>query len=181
MTIHDEYRRQACEVRRTLERGRGARFPAASPHDIRHLSPFPTYIERAGGTRKWDVDGNEYIDTGWATARSFSATAIRRWCARWQEQIARGTHLGGCHELEVRWAELVTQLVPWRRAGALHDVGHRGDASGDVAVGAAHTGRSPDREVRRSLPAVGRRAPSRASNPPLRSCPPRARPTLARC
>ena len=29
-----------------------------------------------------------------------------------QEQMARGTHLGACHELEVRWAELVNQLVP---------------------------------------------------------------------
>jgi glutamate-1-semialdehyde 2,1-aminomutase len=29
-----------------------------------------------------------------------------------QEQAARGTHLGAPHELEVRWAELVRQLVP---------------------------------------------------------------------
>src|SRR5947207_13053450 len=29
-----------------------------------------------------------------------------------QEQMARGTHLGACHELEVRWAELVKKLVP---------------------------------------------------------------------
>ena len=29
-----------------------------------------------------------------------------------QEQVARGTHLGACHELEVRWAELVSKLIP---------------------------------------------------------------------
>src|SRR5919106_1502649 len=29
-----------------------------------------------------------------------------------QAQVARGTHLGASHELEVRWAELVNQLVP---------------------------------------------------------------------
>jgi len=29
-----------------------------------------------------------------------------------QGQIARGTHLGACHELEVHWAELVTKLIP---------------------------------------------------------------------
>jgi glutamate-1-semialdehyde 2,1-aminomutase len=28
------------------------------------------------------------------------------------EQIQRGTHYGACHELEVRWAELVQRLVP---------------------------------------------------------------------
>jgi glutamate-1-semialdehyde 2,1-aminomutase len=29
-----------------------------------------------------------------------------------QDQAARGTHVGASHELEVRWAELVTKLVP---------------------------------------------------------------------
>src|SRR6266508_3842894 len=29
-----------------------------------------------------------------------------------REQAGRGTHLGACHELEVRWAELVNRLVP---------------------------------------------------------------------
>ena len=29
-----------------------------------------------------------------------------------QDQAARGTHLGACHELEVRWAELVAKLIP---------------------------------------------------------------------
>jgi glutamate-1-semialdehyde 2,1-aminomutase len=29
-----------------------------------------------------------------------------------QEQAARGTHLGACHEAEVRWAELVQRLIP---------------------------------------------------------------------
>ena len=26
--------------------------------------------------------------------------------------LDRGTHFGACHELEVRWAELITQMVP---------------------------------------------------------------------
>src|SRR4030095_10323536 len=29
-----------------------------------------------------------------------------------QEQMARGTHMGACHAAEVRWAELLTQLIP---------------------------------------------------------------------
>ena len=31
-------------------------------HDLRHFEPMPLYIERGAGGRKWDVDGNEYID-----------------------------------------------------------------------------------------------------------------------
>ena len=31
-------------------------------HDVRHALPFPTYIARAQGAYKWDVDGHRYID-----------------------------------------------------------------------------------------------------------------------
>ena len=31
-------------------------------HDVRHALPFPTYIARAQGAYKWDVDGYRYID-----------------------------------------------------------------------------------------------------------------------
>ena len=31
-------------------------------HDVRHALPFPTYVARAQGAYKWDVDGHRYID-----------------------------------------------------------------------------------------------------------------------
>jgi len=37
-------------------------FPSGVTHDSRFLEPFPTYIEKAQGVRKWDVNGFEYID-----------------------------------------------------------------------------------------------------------------------
>ncbi|MCH7554828.1 MAG: aspartate aminotransferase family protein, partial [Proteobacteria bacterium] len=37
-------------------------FPSGITHDARHLDPYGIYVERAEGPRKWDVDGNEYID-----------------------------------------------------------------------------------------------------------------------
>ena len=37
-------------------------IPGGITHDGRHMVPFPVYMERALGPRKWDVDGNEYID-----------------------------------------------------------------------------------------------------------------------
>ncbi|MER3404988.1 MAG: aspartate aminotransferase family protein, partial [Chloroflexota bacterium] len=37
-------------------------FPSGVTHDNRYLRPFPIYVERASGSHKWDVDGNEYID-----------------------------------------------------------------------------------------------------------------------
>ena len=43
------------------ERSKGL-FPDGVTHETRFLSPFPIYATRAEGPRKWDVDGNEYID-----------------------------------------------------------------------------------------------------------------------
>src|SRR5438876_1169835 len=28
------------------------------------------------------------------------------------EQLSRGTHYGACHELEIEWARMITELVP---------------------------------------------------------------------
>src|SRR5262245_31828070 len=37
-------------------------LPSGIVHDSRHLRPHPIYTERAQAGRKWDVDGNEYVD-----------------------------------------------------------------------------------------------------------------------
>ena len=37
-------------------------LPNGVTHDARHLRPFPVYVERAAGSKKWDVDGHEYVD-----------------------------------------------------------------------------------------------------------------------
>jgi glutamate-1-semialdehyde 2,1-aminomutase len=111
MTIYDEYRARHPRSAALWERARRA-IPGGITHDIRHLVPFPIYVERAAGTRKWDVDGNEYIDYWMGHGALFLGHCHPAVVRAVQDQVARGTHLGACHELEVRWAELVTQLVP---------------------------------------------------------------------
>src|SRR6476661_11131073 len=37
-------------------------LPNGVTHIGRYLEPHSVYIERAQGARKWDVDGNEYVD-----------------------------------------------------------------------------------------------------------------------
>src|SRR5882724_2630103 len=37
-------------------------IPAGLTHDSRTLLPYPIYAARAAGARKWDVDGNAYVD-----------------------------------------------------------------------------------------------------------------------
>ena len=111
MTIHDEYRAKHPKSAALAERARKA-IPGGITHDIRHLQPFPVYIERAGGSRKWDVDGNEYIDYWMGHGALFLGHCHPAVVKAVQDQMARGTHLGASHELEVRWAELVNGLVP---------------------------------------------------------------------
>ena len=61
MTIQDAYRASHPKSAALAERARAA-IPGGITHDIRHLVPFPVYVERAAGSRKWDVDGHEYVD-----------------------------------------------------------------------------------------------------------------------
>ncbi len=111
MSIHDEYRVKHPKSAALAERARAA-IPGGITHDIRHLQPFPVYIERAQGTRKWSVDGHEYIDYWMGHGALFLGHCHPAVVRAVQEQVARGTHMGASHELEVRWAELVNRLVP---------------------------------------------------------------------
>ena len=111
MTVLEEYRARHPKSAALWERARAA-IPGGITHDIRHLAPFPVYVERARGTRKWDADGHEYIDYWMGHGALFLGHCHPAVVRAVQEQVARGTHLGACHELEVRWAELVNRLVP---------------------------------------------------------------------
>jgi glutamate-1-semialdehyde 2,1-aminomutase len=87
-------------------------FPSGLTHDSRRLDPYPLYVERAEGARKWDVDGNEYVDYFGGHGALILGHCAPAVVEAVQRQVARGTHLGAAHELEVRWAELVKRLVP---------------------------------------------------------------------
>ena len=58
------------------------------------------------------MDGHEYIDYWMGHGALFLGHCHPAVVKAIQEQAARGTHLGASHELEVRWAELVSKLIP---------------------------------------------------------------------
>ena len=60
-SLEAAYREQFPTSARLFERGRKL-FPNGVTHDARALKPFPIYVDRAEGARKWDVDGNEIVD-----------------------------------------------------------------------------------------------------------------------
>src|SRR5204863_9000675 len=92
---------QACKV-----------IPAGLTHDSRTLLPYPIYAARAKGPRKWDVDGNEYVDYFGGHGAMLLGHSHPAVVEAVKRQMDLGTHYGSSHELEVRWAELVCELTP---------------------------------------------------------------------
>ena len=81
-------------------------------HDLRYFRPVPLYIERARGGRKWDVDGNEYVDFLLGNGALLLGHAVPEVLEAVHQAAALGTHFGNDHPLQIEWAELVQKLVP---------------------------------------------------------------------
>jgi glutamate-1-semialdehyde 2,1-aminomutase len=86
-------------------------LPGGLTHDSRITSPYPIYVARADGPRKWDVDGNEYVDYFGGHGALLFGHCHPPVVEAVQRQAALGTHWGASHELEVRWARLVQRLI----------------------------------------------------------------------
>ena len=87
-------------------------FPSGVTHDARYAKPFPIYVNRALGSRKWDVDGNEYVDYYGGHGALILGHCHPVITKAVVEQAQTGTHYAAGHELEVRWGELVQEIVP---------------------------------------------------------------------
>ena len=81
-------------------------------HMTRVLDPFRPYITHAKGSRKWDVDGNEYIDYVMSHGALILGHSHPDIVRAVKEQVAKGTHYGENHELEIEWAELIKSMMP---------------------------------------------------------------------
>ena len=81
-------------------------------NDLRYFEPVPLYIEHGSGGRKWDIDGNEYVDFLMGNAALLLGHAAPEIVEAIAQVIGRGTHFGNDHLLQIEWAELVQKLVP---------------------------------------------------------------------
>ena len=87
-------------------------FPSGITHDARRLRPYGIYVERAEGSRKWDVDGNEYVDYFGGHGALLLGHNHPEVMAAVQAALSQGTHFGSSHSLELTWGETVKRLVP---------------------------------------------------------------------
>ena len=87
-------------------------FPKGVTHEARNMSPFPVHMTHGSGSRKWDVDGNEYVEYNTGHGSMILGQAHPVIVKAVQERMALGTHLSASSDLEIRWADLVKELIP---------------------------------------------------------------------
>jgi glutamate-1-semialdehyde 2,1-aminomutase len=111
MSLTDRYTAAFPKSRQLFEQAKVV-FPGGVTHELRALEPFPVYIDRAKGAHKWSVDGQELIDYFSGHGALLLGHCPDDVVAAVQHQMARSTHPGACHELEIEWGRLVQQIVP---------------------------------------------------------------------
>jgi len=79
---------------------------------FRAVGGTPLVIERAEGSRLWDVDGREYIDYVCSWGALILGHAHPEVVAAIAEQAQRGTSYGMTSPLEIELGEVIAQAVP---------------------------------------------------------------------
>ena len=120
---------QACRV-----------LPGGILHENRYWNPHPKYITRAAGSRKWDVDGREYIDYAMGSASLLLGYAHPDVVAAVREQVERGTFFADCHPLEIEWVRIVQSLFPSAERVRFTASGSEATMLA-IRIGRAHSGR----------------------------------------
>ena len=110
--IVEEYIRTHPKAQKLHERAEKVFAANGATHIARILEPFRPYITHAKGSRKWDIDGNEYIDYVLGHGTLILGHSHPNVVRAVQEQMAKGVHFGSNHELEIEWAELIKSMMP---------------------------------------------------------------------
>lgn len=110
-------------------------------HVARYLEPHPVFIDRAAGSRKWDVDGNEYVDYFGGHGALILGHNHPAVVSAVTAQAAKGVHFGASHALEVEWARLIHEMVPSAERVRFTNTGTEATHLG-LRVARAFTGRN---------------------------------------
>jgi len=87
-------------------------MPGGVNSPVRAFQPYPFFTNRAGGSRIFDVDGNEYIDYCLAYGPLILGHANAEVMKAVRAQLEDGSLFGTPTEQEVEFAELVCKVVP---------------------------------------------------------------------
>lgn len=111
MTIEEEYIARHPTSQQLYQQGLKV-MPSGMGTDARRTVPFPIYVKRALGSKKWDVDGNEYIDLWSGHGGLLLGHNHPEVVAAVIEQVQKGFHYSACNEIELALAEQIVKMVP---------------------------------------------------------------------
>ncbi|MCL4368540.1 MAG: aminotransferase class III-fold pyridoxal phosphate-dependent enzyme, partial [Actinobacteria bacterium] len=86
--------------------------PGGIHHHYRFYRPYPTYMQGGWGCRVRDVDGNDYIDVWSAHYAAILGHAPALLTEEMKAVVEGGTHYGIPSEREIRFAELLVEVLP---------------------------------------------------------------------
>src|SRR5438105_13903822 len=79
---------------------------------FRAVGGQPFFVNKARGSRVWDVDGNEYIDYVLTWGPAILGHTHSRIISAVKDAAEHGTSFGIPNPYEVRMAKLICELVP---------------------------------------------------------------------
>ena len=106
-------------------------------------------------SRKWDRDGNEYVDYAGGHGALLLGHGRPEVLAAIQDALPDGTHPGANHEREVRWAQIVRELVPCAERVRFTSSGTEATHMA-LRLARAHTGKNKIVRLQGSLPRLAR-------------------------
>jgi len=135
-------RRYRARTPRSADQARVAAdlFPGGVTHDSRHLPPYGIFVDRAERARKWDIDGNAYIDFFGGHGALLLGHGRAEVVSAVREAMERGTQFAASHPLENDWAERIKRLVPSAERVRFTSSGTEASLMA-VRLARAHTGR----------------------------------------
>ncbi|MEE2716336.1 MAG: aminotransferase class III-fold pyridoxal phosphate-dependent enzyme [SAR324 cluster bacterium] len=115
-------------------------FPTGITHDARYIEPHGIYVTHSKAGRKWDVNGNEYVDYPGGHGALLLGHNHPAVLDAVQHQLTKGSHYGASHELELEWGERIQQLIPCAESVRFNNSGTEATMLA-VRLARAYTGR----------------------------------------
>ena len=105
------------------------------------LLPYPFYVEKAKGSRLWDVDGNEYIDLTAGFGPILLGHSPEVVIEAVKDQMNRGSDFGLTSPLQGKMAELLIEASPCAEMVHFSNTGTEATMEA-LRLARAHTGKS---------------------------------------
>ncbi|MCX5905984.1 MAG: aminotransferase class III-fold pyridoxal phosphate-dependent enzyme [Deltaproteobacteria bacterium] len=87
-------------------------MPGGICHNPRYFAPYPLYINKAEGSKIWDVDGNAYIDLWMGHYSHILGHKPEVIMKLMPEIMAQEAHWGIVNEYQITFAEDICRIVP---------------------------------------------------------------------